>query len=331
MKNKIIALLLCLCLSQTLTACAQKNKENSETTEEVTTQSERALSVDNGTLSSDSTAISVGKTAVLYDEYKLYEYFMRNQYETVLGEQVWNYQVDSDGRTIGQDAVEDVLRLIIQVKIINKAAESQGVVLAADEKEEAENSASKYCDSLSDEEKQENGITVSLVSRIFSENKLAEKMYNIIIGKVDVKLSDAECEAARVQLVYLKADDENREEVRQQASELLAQAKKANSFYSFARENTEADEVEYLVGRQDSRTNLMEAVLGMKQYGISDVIEESDGFYIAYCVAENSKSIRKEYKNQVLEERQNEAFADAYKEWADCYEVKASKSLLVEG
>jgi hypothetical protein len=68
----------------------------------------------------------------------------------------------------------------------------------------------------------------------------------------------------------------------------------------------------------------------MKQYAISEVIEEDDGFYIACCVEENSKSVRKEYKNQVIEERQNDAFSSVYKEWADAYEVKVSKSLLVE-
>ncbi len=325
MKKIGMVLVLCLCIA--MTACGE---EKSEDMEEAVAGYERAASVNNGTLAGDSVALSVGKTTVTYDEYNIYEYFMRNQYESVLGENVWDYTVSTDGRTIRQDAIEDVLRLIIQVKVTGKAAGLQEVTLAADEKEEADNSASKYCEKLPEEVKKKYGMNAALVGRVFEENKLAEKMYNIIIGKVNVKLSEEEARAARVQLIYRKADEGNRDAVRKLADELQSQAKTAESFYTLAKENTQAAGVEYLVGRQDSRSKLAEAVLAMKPGEVSGVIEETDGFYIAYCVAGNSKAVRNEYKNQVVEERQNEAFANAYKKWADSYEVKVSKSLLVE-
>lgn len=324
---KRIGMVLALCLCIAMTACGEEKPEDAE---EAVAGYERAASVNNGTPAGDSVALSVGKTTVTYDEYNIYEYFMANQYESVLGENVWDYTVGTDGRTIRQDAVEDVLRLIIQVKVTGKAAELQEVMLAADEKEEADNSASKYCEKLPEEVKKKYGMNAALMSRIFEENKLAEKMYNIIIGKVNVKLSEEEAQAARVQLIYRKADEGNRDAVRNLANELQGRAKTVESFYTLAKENTQADGVEYLVGRQDSRSGLAEAVLSMKPGEVSGVIEETDGFYIAYCVEGNSKSVRNEYKNQVVEERQNEAFANAYKKWADSYEVKVSKSLLVE-
>ena len=49
-----------------MSACGQ-NK-----TEEPVTESERAVSVNNGTLTAESTALSVGKILVTYDEYKVY-------------------------------------------------------------------------------------------------------------------------------------------------------------------------------------------------------------------------------------------------------------------
>lgn len=326
MKNKRIILSLCVCLCLILSACGNDSEE--ETKENV--NYERAASVNNGALTDDSVAVSIGKTTVSYAEYRAYDYFMKNQFESVLGQDVWNYKLDGDGRTVGQDATSDVLRLIIQVKVINRAAADQKVVLAADEKEAADNSASKYCESLSDEVKKEKGINAVLVSSIFEENKLAEKMYNIVIGKAKVKLSNEQCQAARVQLIFLRADKDNRETVKKTADELRVQAEKENSFYSFAKEHTGAEQVESLVGRQDARAKLAEAVLKLKQGSISEVIEETDGYYIAYCVEEDSKDIRTEYKNQVVEERQNEAFAMAYSGWAAGYEVKASRSLLVE-
>lgn len=60
---------------------------------------------------------------------------MKNQYENVLSNNIWSYK--ESGKSIGQEAVEDVVRLIIQVKVICKAAGQQSVSLAADEKEKA--------------------------------------------------------------------------------------------------------------------------------------------------------------------------------------------------
>ena len=102
------------------------------------------------------------------------------------------------------------------------------------------------------------------------------------------------------------------------------------SFYKLARENTQASEIESLVGQMDTRKNLAAAVLGLKKYQVSGVIEEADGYYIAYCVNPSGKKVNEEYKNQVISERQTNQFQSAYKEWSGQYEVKVSKSLLAE-
>lgn len=325
MRNRWMAAALCLCLCFGMTACGQKNA--ADDVKDAVTDTERAASVNNGTLSDTSTALAVGNTAVTYAEYKVYDYLMRSRYEPLLGAEIWNYSPEK-GQTIGEEATIDVLRLIIQVKVINKAADYQNIKLAADEKEEADTSAAEFCSGLSDKEKQENGISAGLVSTIFEENRLASKMYNIVTGEVDVSMTDDQCQAARVQLIYLKADDSNRDTVRQTADQLLSRAKSASSFYALAKENTQSDELECLIGRQDSRSALVRGVLALKENAISNVIEESDGFYIAYCVSPDSKSIRKAYKKQVIEEKQDEAFAKSYKQWSESYDVKVSKSLL---
>lgn len=325
MKNKILAIVLCLCIG--LTACG--GNEEAEDTKSVT---EKAASVNNGTLNEDSTALAIGKTKVPYNEYKVYYYFMKNQYENVLNEDVWKYTgAGEEGKSIGQEAIEDVLRLIIQVKVICKAAAVQGVTLAVDEKEAADYSAKKYCEGLNEQVKKENGITLGVITQIFEENKLALKMYNIAIGKVNVNITAEQSQAARVQLLYLKADEKTKVEVKKKADVLCQQAKTSNtSFYTLARANSEKEEIECLVGRLDSRTNLVNTVMGMKRYDVSNVIEEKDGYYIVYCVEPGNKEIYSEYKNQVVEERQISAFQKAYKEWSGKYEVKVSKSLLTK-
>ncbi|MCH5251429.1 MAG: hypothetical protein J1F22_00520 [Lachnospiraceae bacterium] len=326
-KNKVIAILLCLCLCLGMTACGRDEKA-----EETVSKTENAASVSNGTLQEDSTALAVGKTVVSYQEYKIYYYFMKTQYESVLTQRVWSYSGIQDGKkSIGQEAIEDVLRLIIQVKVIVRAAEKQGVTLAADEKEAADYQAKKYYEGLSDSVKKENSMSIAMLSKILEENKLAEKMYHIVVGKTNTGVTAEQLKAAKVQLIYLKADDSTRAQVRQKAEELCQQARASDSnFYRLARENTEAEDVECLIGGADTRMNLANASLALKEYEVSNVVEEGDGYYIAYCVSPSSKEINNEYKNQIVEERQILDFQNTYKSWSEEYEVKVSKSLLVE-
>lgn len=323
MKRKILAILLCISMCLGVTGCGEEAPEE-------TSSSESAASVSNSNLKSDSSVVAVGKTTVTYDEYRTYYYFMKNQYEGVLGTEVWQYdKTGEEGKTIGQEAIESVLRLIIQVKVICKEAAIEKVTLGTDEKEEAAYNAKVAYDGLSEEEKKENGIELKLLTQIFEENKLTQKMYNVEIGKVNVELTDEQIKAARVQLIYRQASESNKEDVKAQTEQIRQGLESSQtSFYTVAKENSQADEIECIVGNSDSRTNLAKAVASLAQGQISNVIEESDGFYIAYCIEPSSADLQEEYRNQVVQDKQTEAFQNAYRTWSEKFEVKVSKALL---
>jgi parvulin-like peptidyl-prolyl isomerase len=156
-------------------------------------------------------------------------------------------------------------------------------------------------------------------------------MYNVEMGKVNVDLTSDQIKAARVQLIYLAANEENKADVKKKMQQIRDGLKTSEtSFYVTAKEQTEADEIECLIGNSDSRTNLAKAVVALKKGQTTDVIEESDGFYLAYCIEANAKSVRKEYRNQVVQEKQTKAFQEAYKSWSEKFDVKVSKALLAE-
>ncbi len=324
MKKQILGILLCISMCIGVTGCGK------EAPEETTSSSESAATVDNHNIKSDSSVIAVGKTTVSYAEYRIYDYFMKNQYEDTLGTDIWQYnESGEEGSTIGQEAIESVLRLIIQVKVINKEAAIEEVALGTDEREEADHNAKEIYDSLSDEVRTDNGIDLSTLTRIFEENKLAMKMYNIEIGKLDLDLTEDQIKAARVQLIALKANDSNKTEKKALADQIYEELQTTDhSFYTIAKEYTEEDEIECLIGGSDSRTNLSAAVLALTKGQISSVIEETDGYYIAYCLETTSEESQEEYRNEIVEEKQTEGFQKVYDTWADQFDVKVSKALL---
>lgn len=288
---------------------------------------EKAVSVSNGTLKGDSTVIGVGSTPVLYDEYRVYSWFLKNQYEGMLSADVWNYSLE--GTTVGQMAIEDILRLMIQIKVMNKAAALQQVSLGVDEKEDIDYKADQYLATIPAEVQQENGITTEIMHRIFEENEVARKMYDVVTGGVQANVDEASMQAAKVLMLYLPANDSDREQVKSQADAMAAElGQYKGNFTTFVKDKTGSAPEEVIIGKMDGRTNLVNTALAMERYTTSGVIEEKDGFYLIYCLKSNTKGLNKVYQEQYTAEQQNQTFQAAYENWAEKYEVRVSKSLL---
>lgn len=304
-----------------VTGCGDKKEEVQEA------KIEAAATVSKGELKADSTVIAVGNTKVLYDEYRVYTWFLENQYESVLTEDVWNYSLD--GTTVGQEAVEDTLRLMIQIKVMNRAAAEQGVSLGVDEKEDIDYQADQYLATIPAEVQQANGITADLLHLVFEENEVARKMYDVVTGGVQANVDEASMQAAKVLMLHMPANDTNREEVRSQANAMSAELSKyKGNFTSFVKEKTGKKPEEVIIGKMDERKNLINTALTMQRYTTSSVIEENDGFYIIYSLKVNTSGLNKVYREQYITEQQNRAFQAAYENWAHKYEVRVSESLL---
>lgn len=324
--KRAVCILLAAGMTISLTACSGNSDQ--EKTEPVAKR-ESAATVSNGTLQVDSTVVGVGKTKVLYDEYGVYSWFLKNQYESVMSPDVWNYKIDST--TVGQNAVEDILRLIIQIKVMNKAAAAQGVALGVDEKEDIDYKADQYLATISEDVKKANHITADIMHRIFEENEVARKMYDVVTGNVNSTVDEASLQAVKLLMIHLDADDSNREQVRSKANLLSAELSKyKGNFYSFAEEKTGKAPEETIIGNMDSRKNLANTALALHRSTASGVIEENDGFYIVYCLKNNTNGLRKVYREQYIAEQQNSTFQAAYENWSEKYEVKVSKSLLTK-
>ena len=238
MKRFILAILVCVSMCIGVVGCG------SEAVEE-TSSSERAASVSNSNLKEDSSVIAVGKTTVSYKEYKTYYYFMKNQYESILGTDIWKYNKAVKDKSVGQEAIESVLRQIIQVKVIGKEAAIEKVQLATDEKEEADYRAKTVFDSISAKDKQTQGIELKVLSKIFEENKLAQKMYNVQMGKLKIDYAANTLSAAKVELIYQAANAKNKETVKNTMSRILSEVTSSqNSFYTVAKNKTQADAIE---------------------------------------------------------------------------------------
>lgn len=87
-------------------------------------------------MSSGTVVMMVGDDQVRYSEVMAYCYFLKCQYEDSFGKELWQYKLD-DNETIGDQAKQEIVNMITQLKVISGVAQQQEVSLSADEQDEA--------------------------------------------------------------------------------------------------------------------------------------------------------------------------------------------------
>ena len=153
---------LCIAMAAALVFTGCGNKKSSK--------EEKGTKVSSGTV-----VMMVGDDQVRYSEVMAYCYFLKCQYEDSFGKELWQYKLD-DNETIGDQAKQEIVNMITQLKVISGVAQQQEVSLSADEQDEALRQAESLVQNAKAADKKEYGLSVQKISEIYQENLLAEKM-----------------------------------------------------------------------------------------------------------------------------------------------------------
>lgn len=285
--------------------------------------------LETGEVQDNSVVIRVGDIGVRYREVRNYCYLLKEQYEGSFGSKIWDYELE-DGSTIGDEAKEEIINMITQLKVISATAESEKVTLTNDEKDEALQKAEKLMENVTDKDRKNYHLSIQAMERIYEENALANKMFYISTDDANTEVTDDE--ARQVKIAYLlvkeagKASDDGG--VADRATVLWKQAKKANDFSEFAREHTEAGSVEITVGQESTELDqeAVSAALSLEKGEISPVIAGKSGYYIIRCINPMDEDATYARKEEIIEERQTGMFKKKYTKWLGEYDVDISKA-----
>lgn len=317
-------LLLILAASFVVTGC--QNGQNKEQTNKAKSSEEEESQ------SQEPYAIKVGDETVFYNEIMVYVLLLKQQYEPSLGEQIWDYNTSNETR-FEDMAKEEVMDEIIQLKIISNKAKELGIELDEDEKEEALETATEHFNVISDNDKEKYGITLGTLDKVYCDNLLASKVFDIKTSDTDTEVSDEEARQITVWQILIKTTkqdlngeiialtEEQQKDALKKAKNLLKKGKKEEDFKTFAKENTEADKVEYTFGRGDMNEEVEEAAFRLTTGQFSGVVVSEDGYHILYCVNDFDENATADKKEDIIMERQTRYFQEIYKEWLESYEV----------
>lgn len=270
--------------------------------------------------------VSVGDKKVLYSEAMAYFKSFQAQVETQYGPDVWGYDFGG-GQTFEQLAKQDIMNMMVQNKIISEKADKFKVSISEDEEVQIKDNTTNFLAGITEEDKASYGITEEIVTNIFRDDLLKQKVYEAATLDVDTEVSDEEAKQITIQHLLIKTQktDENgktvdftaeeKAEARKKAEKLLKEAKETEDFKKLAEANTEDSNVEYTFGKGEMVKEFEAAAFAMKPGDVSDIVETDYGYHILYCVNDFDEDATQEQKEEIIAKRQSEAFQKLYDEW----------------
>lgn len=270
--------------------------------------------------------VSVGDKKVLYSEAMAYFKSFQAQVETQYGPDVWGYDFGG-GQTFEQLAKQDIMNMMVQNKIISEKADKFKVSISEEEEVQIKDNTTNFLAGITEEDKASYGITEEIVTNIFRDDLLKQKVYEAATLDVDTEVSDEEAKQITIQHLLIKTQktDENgktvdftaeeKAEARKKAEKLLKEAKETEDFKKLAEANTEDSNVEYTFGKGEMVKEFEAAAFAMKPGDVSDIVETDYGYHILYCVNDFDEDATQEQKEEIIAKRQSEAFQKLYDEW----------------
>lgn len=311
---KAAGLLLCI-LAVTLAGCGKSGK----------TQEPPTIGGDVTQYMNDA-VVTVDGVGVSYREAMLYLQSTKQEYESAYGGEIWQYQLNKDGTTLGEWVKNQTLEQIIYIKIVCAQAKKLGIELDSEEKKMVTERTESYMAKAEYSSLALYGIARKDVERVYTDNALAQKIYDSVTLNVDTDISNQEAAQKHLQSMMLKNyhEDELGNRTALTVLELIAtldrfdslyeNARTTKDFYSLAYANTENPEyLDIWVGEKDLPKELS-AAYELKT-GETVQIRASDGYYIFYCVSEYDEDATIAKKEELIALRQEEAFRELYEEW----------------
>jgi len=333
-----LCMAVCLCITAALSVGCEGVKKKAE--ENIQTE---------GELTMDSVVMRVGDYPITYREVLIYMYQLKERYEPGFGKDIWNFQPDGD-RSFGEYAMEEVKSNLTQIKIIVQQAQKEGVTLDEDEKAEVSEQAEDYLKNIRDEDIKKYGLTKEFIEQVYSDNRLAEKMFDVTTSVVATDIPDEDAKQITIQYFMVLTDGVDRNgksvhlkkkkqlsEAKERAKKLREQAKQADDFGNFADANSELEDCGLTYGAENVSREfaqesgvpmaVLHAGLSMKTGQIGAVLQAKNGYYVLYCVSDFDEDATRAKKESMIEQEQEEVFSNAYTEWSGGYRIEFGQKM----
>jgi len=288
----------------------------------------------------EGSMLRIGDTQVDYREGMVYLNAVQQDYEQYYGSDIWKYAVDSRGNTMGEVIKEQTLEQIIYIKVVCRKADELGIVLSEEELQTVDRQTAEYMQKIQGSSLLLHGVNADIVRRIYSDNLLARKTFEVTTLNVDTDIPDEEAAQHKFNTIAIRNfkidatgnrvsyEGTELEELKARVESLRQQGAETDNFYKLALANTEdATMLEITGGAGDFPAEYEETVLALNTGEVSKVIETGDYYYIFYCVTDFDVDATLARKEEIIATRQEEEFRARYEEWRETIRIEVHEEV----
>ncbi len=280
-------------------------------------------------------------------------------YDMYFGENSFSYDIGT-GYTIGDMVKEEVLTSMEEMVLARQHEDEYGVSITQEEEDSIKEAAETFIDSNDADLLEKMSATQDNIEEYLTLLTIEIKMEPEMTADVDTEVSDEEAAQRRVKYAFIPAETEESDEEDEEADaeeyeegetetedpELKAAMEeayaKAAQVISLIEGGADFDDALAQVDEEVSSSEMtfgsdsttMAEGLVTSTEGLDDdtlvttPIEATDGYYVAYVVSALDREATDYEKEEIVEERKEEALSEMFGEWVDDSDIETDDAVL---
>ncbi|MBN2220786.1 MAG: peptidylprolyl isomerase [Vallitaleaceae bacterium] len=252
--------------------------------------------------------VKVQKNEVMIYVHRIVEEFVR-----VGGENVWEFEDFSGGKSALEVAKESVLENLVRIKVLNRKAQGMGIVLNEEEQQLVKTQSKEYQISMKENYRLEHKITSELIESVFMEFAIANRVIELSTADFTPKEDDiqvkmqksveyqkllsaeplellTDLEVEFIFFSFLNKQEDEIDNLRKLAEKIKERLDEGEDFYSLQRQFSEIEkDPTGTLGYEGNGSFTFsmaflpegfESLKGLEKNEISDIMEKDTGYYI---------------------------------------------------
>jgi foldase protein PrsA len=237
---------------------------------------------------------------------------------------------DGSGKNYEDMVKEDTMAEILQTYVLMSYADEYNVSLTDADKEKVQEAVTSYMDSTDENVLKVGRATEELVTKVYENNALANKVWQAMVADVDTEVSDEEAAQISVSYVNIPEDDETYTDPEATANKILKKVKKGTAlsdvvsdydglsvstgqYDKYESTDTEDDSDDSDEDSTDAVTEGLTTEARKLATGESSVFQiDGNGWYVLYCDSDFDEDATEEQKESIIDTRKSDKFNELY-------------------
>lgn len=255
---------------------------------------------------------------------------------------IWDTEAE-EGKTFGQQAVEQSLEELETMYIMKEKAADYGVEITEEDQKAIAEAAAEFIKANSEETIEKLAVTEEQVKTYLELRTYEARMHDPIVADVDTEVSEEESQQSSFSYVSISTADLEEKEIKkkkEEAQEILDNMKKDPEadfdevVKAVNEEYTALDGTFDTTAPKDDASSsypakVLEVLRSLKDGEMGpDVIETDTGYYVVRLDKINDEEATADKKDSIIEERKNELYTDTTASWREEAEITVDKKVL---